>query len=98
MCEKEFTFLISVLTPSRASPWCRTDTFASARRLPSPMLQSLTSAYSRMSLRSVRKARASAGERRSGSVTISTSGVPARLRSTAVRPGTRSCSDLSAAR
>ncbi len=75
-------FFSSVLVPSARSPAGRTLTLASARSEPSSMLQSLTP-----SARSVwrswrRKAPASAAERRSGSVTISSSGVPPRLKST----------------
>ena len=70
--------------------------FASTRRLPSSMLTSLTSAYSRICFTARRYASASAEPRMSGSLTISTSGTPARLRSTAVTPGNRSWTDLPA--
>ena len=80
-------FLISVLVPSAAAPGSRMLTFASTRRLPSSMLTSLTRAYSRICLSVLRYASASAALRMSGSLTISASGTPARLRSTAVAAG-----------
>ena len=50
------------------------------------MLQSLTPRYTSSSFSSLSHARASCGERRSGCVTISHSGVPARLRSIRLSP------------
>ena len=57
------------------------------------MLQSDTSKYIRSSLSSVKKALASAGERRSGYETISSSGVPVRFKSMRLSalPATSSC-------
>jgi hypothetical protein len=71
--------LISVFTPSRASPAGRTDTLASQRRLPSSMLPSFTPMATRMARRRVKHSAASAALRRSGSLTISMSGTPLRL-------------------
>ena len=73
-------------------------TFASTRSEPSCMLQSLTLRYVRSSRSSVRYAFASFGERMSGCVTISRSGVPVRLRSIRVSalPWTSSCKLLPA--
>ena len=67
-------FLTSVLVPSFVSPRRRALTFASTRRLPSSMLTSLTSTYSRICLSTRRYAPACAAERMSGSLTISMSG------------------------
>ena len=75
-------FLSSVLVRSPSSPGSRTDTFASQRSEPSSMFTSETPICFSVVRRSWRKSLASAGERRSGSVTISTSGVPPRLKST----------------
>ena len=57
--ENEFMFLTSVFVPSFVSPRRRALTFASTRRLPSSMLTSLTSTYSRICLSARRYASAS---------------------------------------
>ena len=92
----EFMFLTSCLTPSVELPAGRIERLASTRRRPSSMLQSEISRYCRVCFNAPRNARASAGERRSGSVTISTNGTPERLKSTAVFPGMRSWSNFPA--
>ncbi len=69
----------SVLVPKVSSPFLRTDTLASHRKLPSSMLPSHISRYMRISRRDLRYAVASAGVLRSGSLTISRSGVLDRL-------------------
>ena len=74
--------MISTLTPNSSSPASRSDTLASQRKLPSSMLPSHTSRYSRIERRVLRYSPASPGSRMSGSLTISMSGTPARLRST----------------
>ena len=75
-------FLSSVFVPNSCEPTGRIDTFASARIEPSSIEQSLTPRNSSV-CRSWRRNRATSdGDRRSGSVTISTSGVPPRLKST----------------
>ena len=79
-------FLISILVPSGASGPGRTLTFTSQRMLPRSRSQSLTSPYWRICFRVCRKAIASSGVDRSGSLTISISGVPARLKSTPLQP------------
>ena len=81
----EFMFFSSVLVPSSLEPAGRSDTFASARSEPSSMLTSLTPSARSVARSSSSHSRACAGERRSGSVTISTSGVPPRLKSTTER-------------
>jgi hypothetical protein len=78
----EFMFLSSVLVPSPISPARRTETFASQRSDPFSMSQSDTPIVWSVFFSRPRKATACSGERRSGSVTISTSGVPQRLKST----------------
>ena len=78
----EFMFFSSVFTPSVCDPTGRTDTLASARMEPSSMLTSLTPRNSSVWRSWRRNVAASDAERRSGSVTISTSGVPPRLKST----------------
>jgi hypothetical protein len=75
-------FLSSVLVPSVASPAGRIDTFASTRSEPSSMFTSDTPMRRSVAWSRRPKSAASAAERRSGSVTISTSGVPQRLKST----------------
>ncbi len=68
--------------PSFVSPRGRSETLASQRNWPFSMSASETSAQ-RSSARSLRRyAAASSGARRSGSETISSSGTPARFRST----------------
>ena len=79
---KELMFLSSVRVPSVLSPCLRTETFASQRKLPCSRLPSFTPRNIRTSRRRRRYSAASAPERRSGSPTISMSGVPARFRST----------------
>ncbi len=75
-------FLSSVRVPSSSLPAGRTLTLASQRIWPSSMLHSLTPS-STTRLRSCwRNSRAASGEGMSGSVTISMSGVPPRLKST----------------
>ena len=92
--ENEFMFFTSVFVPSFVSPRLRTLMFASTRRLPSSMFTSLTSTILEDLLEARRYAPASAAERMSGSLTISMSGTPARLRSMAVDAGKRSWIDL----
>ena len=75
-------FLSSVLVPSSSLPAGRTETFASQRRLPSSMFTSEAPIWRIVVRSSASHSRAVAGSRRSGSVTISTSGVPPRLKST----------------
>ena len=79
-------FLSSVFVPSSSLPAGRTETLASTRRLPSSMLTSETSSWRTVSRSSRAQEAAAAAERRSGSVTISTSGVPPRLKSTSEAP------------
>jgi hypothetical protein len=74
-------FLTSAFVPSVAAPWGRTDTLASQRKLPSSMLPSFTPMAIRISRRRRNALAASAADRKSGSVTISISGVPLRLKS-----------------
>ncbi len=78
-------FLSSVLVPSSVEPAGRTDTFASTRSDPSSMFTSETPSWRSVVRSSAGHSRACSGERRSGSVTISTSGVPPRLKSTQLR-------------
>ncbi len=75
-------FLSSALVPSSSLPAGRMETLASQRRLPSSMLTSETPSWRIVVRSSCSHSRASAGPRRSGWVTISTSGVPPRLKST----------------
>ncbi len=102
MKRNEFMFLSSVLVPSSVSPRGRTEMLASQRSEPSSMLQSLTPSVSIVFLSSVRNRFACSGVRMSGSVTISTSGVPTRLKSTnecelsAMRPVEPACTSLAA--
>ena len=79
-------FLSSVLVPSSVDPTGRRETLASQRRLPSSMFTSETPSWRIVVRSSVSHSRAAAGSRRSGSVTISTSGVPPRLKSTSDAP------------
>jgi hypothetical protein len=67
------------LVPSAVAPTGRTETLASQRRLPSSMLPSLTPSHTRISRSRVKNSDASAGDRMSGSLTISMSGTPLRL-------------------
>ena len=80
-------FLSSVLVPSVVSPAGRIDTFASIRSEPSSMFTSDTPMRRSVAWSRRPNSAASAAERRSGSVTISTSGVPPRLKSTTLRLG-----------
>ena len=75
----EFMFLSSVLVPSSVEPAGRTETLASQRSEPSSMFTSLTPSWRSVSRSSVSHSRACSAECRSGSVTISASGVPPRL-------------------
>ena len=95
-------FFSSVLVPSSSEPLGRIDTLASQRSEPSSMFTSETPSW-----RSVTRSRRSHSEacwalRTSGSVTISTSGVPQRLKSTTldsaewIRPDAPACTSLAA--
>ena len=75
-------FFSSVFVPSVAVPAGRIDTFASIRSEPSSMFTSDTPMRRSVAWSSRPKSAAWAAEVRSGSVTISTSGVPPRLKST----------------
>ena len=75
-------FFNSVFVPYSVEPIGRIETFASARSEPFSMSQSEAPIATTVARRSVRKRRASSGERMSGSETISSSGVPTRLKST----------------
>ncbi len=75
-------FLSSQRVPSRVAPFGMTDTFASQRNEPSSRLPSFTPSAIRIARSVLRYSIASSMERRSGSQTISSSGTPARLRST----------------
>ncbi len=75
-------FLISTLVPSSGVPVGRIEMLASHLSDPSSMRTSLTSSDSSVARSSRRYAPASSGERMSGSLTHSTSGTPARLKST----------------
>ena len=72
-------FLSSVLVPSSVLPAGRTDTLASQRSEPSSMFTSLTPSWRSVTRSRFSQSRACSAERRSGSVTISASGVPPRL-------------------
>ena len=78
----EFMFLSSVLVPSSSLPLGRMETLASQRSEPSSMFTSETPSWRSVTRSSVSHSRACSAECRSGSVTISHSGVPARLKST----------------
>jgi hypothetical protein len=82
---KLFRFLISRRVPSGA-PGRRTETLASQRKLPSCMLPSQMPSHTTSACRALAYSTASALLRMSGSETISSSGVPARLRSMPVWP------------
>ena len=75
-------FFNSVFVPYSVEPIGRIETFASARSEPFSMSQSEAPIATTVARSSVRKRRASSGERMSGSETISSSGVPTRLKST----------------
>ncbi|OPZ74203.1 MAG: hypothetical protein BWY82_00804 [Verrucomicrobia bacterium ADurb.Bin474] len=72
-------FLSSTFVPSFVVPTGFTLTFASQRICPFSMSQSEIPAFCSVLRSDVRKAKASSGENRSGSVTISIKGAPARL-------------------
>ena len=102
MKRNEFMFLSSVLVPSVSVPTGRIEMLASQRSEPSSMLTSLTPS-ARSVARSIRSHSAAAvASRRSGSVTISASGVPQRLKSTIEasdacrRPDAPTCTSLAA--
>ena len=80
-------FFSSVLVPSVAVPAGRIDTFASIRSEPSSMFTSETPMRRSVAWSSRPNSAACAAEVRSGSVTISTSGVPPRLKSTTLGLG-----------
>ena len=82
MKRKEFMFLSSVFVPSTALPTGRSEMLASQRSDPSSMFTSLTPVWRSVVRSSSSHARASSAVCRSGSVTISASGVPPRLKST----------------
>ena len=75
-------FLSSHFVPNAVSPAWRTETLASTRSEPFSRSQSDAPVAITVARSIVRKRRACAASRRSGSVTISSSGVPARLKST----------------
>ena len=79
----EFTFFVSVRVPSTSEPRGDSDVFTSARSEPSSIRTSETPSERSRSRSSVTYARATSGARNpvpgTGLVTISTSGMPARL-------------------
>ncbi len=79
----EFTFLVSVRVPHSSDPMSAIDVFTSQRIEPSSIRTSETSSDRRTSRSSVTYALATSGARNpvpgTGLVTISTSGMPARL-------------------
>src|SRR3546814_9169612 len=81
MKRNEFRFLISQRVPNSCCPLRRTDTFASQRKEPSCILPSQIPSQTTSPCSVRAYATASAAERNSGSVTISSKGVPARFRS-----------------
>ena len=99
---KEFMFLSSVLVPSSSLPSGRMDTLASQRSDPSSMFTSETPSWRSVTRSSRSHSEACWAERTSGSVTISTSGVPPRLKSTTeesaewIRPDAPACTSLAA--
>jgi hypothetical protein len=85
----EFMFLTSTLVFKTELPRSRMEMLASTRIVPLSMLQSELPAQRIRVLRFRMNSMASCADRMSGSVTISTSGAPARLKSTSptgVRP------------
>ena len=78
----EFMFFSSVFVPSSREPAGRSEMFASQRSEPSSMFTSLTPSWRSVVRSSFSHSLACSAERRSGSVTISASGVPPRLKST----------------
>ncbi len=95
-------FFSSALVPSVVSPTGRIDTFASMRSDPSSMFTSDTPRRRSVARSSLPHPAASDAERMSGSLTISTSGVPPRLKSTTLaadpwmRPDELACTSLAA--
>ena len=79
-------FFNSVRVPNSLAPLRITETLASQRKLPSSRLPSFTPRYTSTSRSAFRYSPASSELRRSGSLTISISGTPARLRSTKLSP------------
>ena len=77
--ENEFIFLISVLSPRAQPPALLHEMLTSLRIEPSCILQSEMPRYFIVSLSIVRYSFTSATLEKSGSVTISISGTPARL-------------------
>jgi hypothetical protein len=82
MKRKEFMFLSSVFVPSSRVPTGRSEMLASQRNEPSSMFTSLTPRRRSVVRSSRSQSPAASAERRSGSDTISASGVPPRLKST----------------
>ena len=78
-------FFSSALVPSSLEPAGRIETLASQRSEPSSMLTSETPSWRSVVRSRISHSWACSGECRSGSVTISTSGVPQRLKSTTLR-------------
>ncbi len=81
----EFMFLSSVRVRSSSEPSGRTETLTSNRSEPFSISASEIPSSTTVCRSSCRKRFACSEEWRSGPVTISTSGVPARLKSTSVR-------------
>ena len=75
-------FLISQRGRNPSSPACRTETLTSARSVPFSISASETSSSPIVWRSRRRNDIASSAERRSGALTISSSGVPPRLKST----------------
>ena len=82
MKRKEFMFFSSVFVPSSLVPAGRSEMLASQRSEPSSMFTSETPSWRIVVRNSRSHSPACSAERRSGSVTISASGVPPRLKST----------------
>ena len=95
-------FFSSVLIPSSALPRGRSEMFASQRSEPSSMFTSLTPSWRSVERSSFSHSPACSAVRMSGSVTISASGVPPRLKSTMlasepwIRPLSPTCVSLAA--
>ena len=81
MNRNEFMFFSSQRVRSSSEPAGRTETLASQRSVPSSMRASEMPSATIVWRRSWRKRSACSAERMSGCVTISTSGVPPRLKS-----------------
>ncbi len=86
MKRKLFMFFSSALVPSSFVPAGRSEMFASQRRLPSSMFTSEAPIWRIVVRSTCSHSRAAAASWMSGSVTISTSGVPPRLKSTSDAP------------